>query len=436
MYRYSSESTLAQKLRQARERAGLTQEEVARALGVSRELVSLWENGERVPGAAYLARLASLYGVKEKSLFSPRPLEPLEDLKVLLREEAEEGLSPKARLELQNWLDFLDAYADFLEGEGLPSPYLKRPPKEIGVYKSPLTDLRQASSRALETRKAFALGEDAIPEPYTFLEEVGILVYKASLGSEPGKSVWGAFYKHPRLGFSVLVNADSTPGRQAFTLAHELAHAFYHHQALGIVCRREGLTPEEEALEEFANAWAAHFLVPGKALRRKAQELVKVRGRFGPEEALLLAHHFRVSYALLLFRLKNEGLIGKEELEEWKAYSPQSMAQKLGLPQGAYTLPRSRGELGLSRYPPSVLLQVRRAVLEDRLSVSEASGLLDVDSAAFRDFLAPPKREANPEVAELEEELDFTSPGRKGRAVLRKAEGRAVLEVRAALEEP
>lgn len=47
----------------ARAYADLSQAEVAQQLGVRRATVSLWETGEREPGAVDLLRLAAVYGV-------------------------------------------------------------------------------------------------------------------------------------------------------------------------------------------------------------------------------------------------------------------------------------------------------------------------------------------------------------------------------------
>ncbi|WP_369680685.1 helix-turn-helix domain-containing protein [Bittarella massiliensis (ex Durand et al. 2017)] len=58
---------LASRLRTARTERGLSQEEVARALGVSRQSVSKWERGEALPSRANRQALAALYG-----LSSPR----------------------------------------------------------------------------------------------------------------------------------------------------------------------------------------------------------------------------------------------------------------------------------------------------------------------------------------------------------------------------
>lgn len=53
---------LAGKLRDAREYVGLSQDEVAKAVGIARSAISLIENGQRRVDALELKRLAQLYG--------------------------------------------------------------------------------------------------------------------------------------------------------------------------------------------------------------------------------------------------------------------------------------------------------------------------------------------------------------------------------------
>ena len=55
--------TLSEKLQDLRRDAGLSQEEVAGRLFVSRQSVSKWENGQAEPGVENLKALADLYGV-------------------------------------------------------------------------------------------------------------------------------------------------------------------------------------------------------------------------------------------------------------------------------------------------------------------------------------------------------------------------------------
>lgn len=52
-----------EKLRQARTQAGLTQEDVVRQLGVSRQTVSNWENNRSYPDLASALKLSDLYGL-------------------------------------------------------------------------------------------------------------------------------------------------------------------------------------------------------------------------------------------------------------------------------------------------------------------------------------------------------------------------------------
>jgi DNA-binding XRE family transcriptional regulator len=51
--------TVAQRVKWARERAGLSQEALAHLVGTSRRHVIRWEKGEHKPNRAYAARIAT-----------------------------------------------------------------------------------------------------------------------------------------------------------------------------------------------------------------------------------------------------------------------------------------------------------------------------------------------------------------------------------------
>lgn len=55
--------TLAQKLQSYRTQNGLTQEQVAEHLGISRQAVAKWEGGKSAPSTENMLALAKLYGV-------------------------------------------------------------------------------------------------------------------------------------------------------------------------------------------------------------------------------------------------------------------------------------------------------------------------------------------------------------------------------------
>ena len=55
--------TLAEKIYQARKKAGLSQEALADALGVTRQAVSKWETGKSVPDTENIRRMALILAV-------------------------------------------------------------------------------------------------------------------------------------------------------------------------------------------------------------------------------------------------------------------------------------------------------------------------------------------------------------------------------------
>jgi transcriptional regulator with XRE-family HTH domain len=67
------EAELAIRLRLARQKTGLTQGQVAAALGVTSQSVSNWERAVQPPSPTHLQRLSGLYGM------TPRQLIDLDD---------------------------------------------------------------------------------------------------------------------------------------------------------------------------------------------------------------------------------------------------------------------------------------------------------------------------------------------------------------------
>ena len=53
----------------ARLKAGFSQTEAARRLGIDQSTVSCWETGKKMPRASKLAKLADLYGCTVDELF-------------------------------------------------------------------------------------------------------------------------------------------------------------------------------------------------------------------------------------------------------------------------------------------------------------------------------------------------------------------------------
>lgn len=69
---------VAERLAALRQRAGLSQGEVAERLNVSRQAVSRWETGLTIPSIDNLARLSRLYGITLDELLGHSPVLPPE----------------------------------------------------------------------------------------------------------------------------------------------------------------------------------------------------------------------------------------------------------------------------------------------------------------------------------------------------------------------
>jgi Zn-dependent peptidase ImmA (M78 family) len=172
----------------------------------------------------------------------------------------------------------------------------------------------------------------------------------------------------------VVVNSDMTLGRQVFTLAHELAHAFFHSQEVDVWISMPGARAEGE---RFADLFAGELLVPGDALARLIDELEAWEEIADPVVVVHLQRHFGVSYAALLVRLRQEGLLTPEQYEALGRISPSTLAKRLGYPVnpadlGDYELPP------LDRFPDRMLRLIRAAILRGVITRGDAAETLGV----------------------------------------------------------
>lgn len=123
----------------------------------------------------------------------------------------------------------------------------------------------------------------------------------------------------------MLVNSNSTLGRQHFTIGHELYHLYYDKVPIPHVCGGAALGSEKEA-----NLFSSALLMPQKGIlpmisgdEIKAHE-VKL------STVLRMEQLFEVSRITLLLRLKDIGLITKKQFEQLRAVSVKDSAREYG----------------------------------------------------------------------------------------------------------
>lgn len=369
-------------LRTGRERAGLSQEAAAEAVGINRVLLNYYEAGRRHVPLNVAAALSRLYGTSLESLLAGEELVGSElDVSGMLFRAAPKDLGDNAKGGLRLFEQRVSDYVELAEEMGAALP---------GPGRSPFPAARGASAKegawaARELRRQLNLGGGALGDPFQVLDE-HVLIWRLPLGADLGEAPSGFFYNHPLAGFSIAVNSQMTLGRQVFTLAHEFAHAYFHSQNADVVVSMPG---EDHGRERFADAFAGEFLVPGDELRRVVGELASFEDLANPALVVHLQRHFGVSFATLRVRLLQEKLISRPDYDALGEASPSRLALALGYrvhpaDMGSYDLNP------LAAQPTRVLLLVRAALERNVITPGDAAEVLGTSTEEIRQLLARP----------------------------------------------
>ena len=323
---------LAQRLRQAREASGLTQEDVARELDLSRSSIAQIELGGRAVSGLELDRMARLYGRDVRDLLSAE-FHPEESVIALFR--AEPAISGRdGTLEALRDCIVLSRELAHLESLlGLDRSRPAVPVYELGPLRSRGQAIEQGTRVAVEERRRLGLGERPLAEIEELLEDQGIRCAMIDLPEE----VSGLTLMERGLSLSVIVNRRHHHLRRRFSWVHEYAHLLLDRDRRGTISR----SADRDDLPEIrANVFAACLLMPEEGVRAFLAQLGKGRARrerfeVFDEEAVvpaesredaraqsiqlydvaLLAHHFQVSRSAALHRLFNLRLLTPAERE-------------------------------------------------------------------------------------------------------------------------
>lgn len=389
--------TLPNRLQECRVALDWTQAQVAAALKVPRELVTMWERGSRKPSLKQLEELSRLYRADAAYLLGNTDMKCSQNEKQLLFRGIEHD-QPQVRAEIERWLKFLDEWSDLVANE--PDFKKARVPKEIDEGPT-FTDTRKAATKARQFRETFNLGNYALPDLFVFLDEQNILVCQAKLGTigDGSQNISGVYFNHNALGSCILVNSQTSKGRQTFTLAHEFAHALFHYGIPLWIISRQGA---EDACEFFANAFASHLLVPSTGLN-DFLDSAEWKNDLDPYKVIILAHTFRVSFAFMLLRLEKDGHIKPDQKKAWQELSPSSLARRAGL-DASFFQSQEKNDPYIKRYPPSVLRKIKQFINRGELSEGQVVDLLGVDLMTVRqEFLATPAKAEGSEQLEVSE---------------------------------
>ncbi len=360
----------------AREHAGLTQDDVAAALGLTRQIIGYWEQGKRKPRTEQIFQLAALFRTSVAGLLSAssQAEHAAVQTAAMLYRRSSVQLDHTARDGIASFVTFLDFYADLADKMGRSVTGMTRSPFLPGEgYGEYAVDARRKAS---EVRHYLGLGQGPTADIDSVCATLGITVYRAYLGNDLTSTISGGFYNHPSVGFAIIINLDMTRGRRRFTAAHELAHALLHSANDAIVVSDTGRRGDQR--ETYADTFAGEFLMPEEGIRRALESLGTGPKVEDVEPVIHLHRMFNVSYITALVRLRQANIITTAALHKLRSQPPMRTAARMGYPvDSEWPLPHNSV---LARFPlkfRSLLLDALAREVIGRSSTEQALKLTD-----------------------------------------------------------
>ena len=365
---------VGERLRIAREAAGISQANAAAAIDIARTTLIAIEQGQRRVRIDELQQMARLYRTSVNALLRQEAIQV--DLTPRFRKliSASDGAADsatklledlaKAEVELENLLGIKRVHNYPSERPILPG------------------DVRaQAEQDAAELRQRLGLGLSPVSDIITLLEmELGVRVYIRRLDGR----LSGLYAYDDMLGPCMLLNANHPKDRRAQSAAHETGHF--------ISTRREPELLPSHATgnsreERYADAFGRAFLTPMRALSQKFAEVTAGSDRLTRRHVIVLAHFFGVSREAIVRRLEELALVKPGTWDWFQA-------------NGGITDEQSRQILGDLALPdahkadadrPTTLrlnLLAEQVYRKGLLSEGQLARLLNVDRVELRAMLA------------------------------------------------
>lgn len=358
----------------SRQRAGLSEVQVAKGLTVKLERVEAWEGGQSLPTFNQAQKWAAIVHVPFGFLFLKAPPQerlPLPDLRTV------GGVFPG-----KPSVNLMDTVRDVLRKQDWYLEYLQdhefSPLSFVGRFnsRSSINDVVADIRRVLGVTDAFArMGyDDYVRALVSGAEEAGILVMRSgvALGNTHRKldvSEFRGFAISNAMAPVVFINSADAPTARLFTLMHELAHIWIG--SSGVSDGNSHSAREEEA---FCNAVAGEFLAPELVFRVHWDSDVHWEENLAP-----LAGRFRVSTMVIARRACDLGYISSDQYGAYYRRILQEYRDKDGSGGDFYRTAAIRNSSRLSK---AVLAEAQSG----RILLRDAGKLLGVQPAKLKTY--------------------------------------------------
>jgi Zn-dependent peptidase ImmA (M78 family)/transcriptional regulator with XRE-family HTH domain len=366
--------TLGERIREARKRAGVSQEELGRAIGLDRTAVNKIEGGIRKVTALELSDIAAEIGVRMSTFFE-------EPVPALVLHRSSQGLDT-VDSQIDALLAKFAGEVEFVASLGVDELGLDGPGAVDQATIAPPSTNPEAEALAVRARTLMGLEvEVPIRRLADDVAKIGLLAFSRDIGKDTADAGTILLSR----GGVTLVNSHMKVGRRRLALAHELGHYLIGDNYTvdwRVADYSDRTLPMESRLDRFARA----LLLPAVVLTRKWTELVDRSGV--RSAAILLASEFRVDMATLATRLNDLKLADGETITSVR----NCRTTRTDIVELNLYAPLE--ELAGTTLPRPFSLAVLRLVRDERISRERAVDLLQ---GTFDEADLPNIRERRPD---------------------------------------
>lgn len=243
-----------ERLRIAREAAGLTLKELALQVGVSYPSLSLYENTDRVtqPKSDTLDKIALALDLPKLYFLSTH--ESMGEDKNIRWRSQHSATEIDKKMAVAKYRLFRLTVINYIERFiQLPSPNLPNFHLE-NVLSLPGETVEKIANK---TREYWGLGNGVIPNLSQLLEKNGLIVFFSNLQHKTQDAY--SLFSGDQTKVFICISTNKTPARRRFSMAHELGHLILHKE---ISQEDYLLTKNYKVFERQAHRFSGAFLLP------------------------------------------------------------------------------------------------------------------------------------------------------------------------------
>ncbi|MEM6963931.1 MAG: XRE family transcriptional regulator [Bacteroidota bacterium] len=345
-------NVFAHRFRTARLIAGLSQQDLADKLAITKQSISKYERSLMLPDSSQLIKISNVLHCSPDYFFRPLTvkLEHVEFRKrSKLRGKKLEAVKAKV-------IDEVERYLELEELLGINHPFVN-PIKKILI--NSFDDVENACDKLL---KKWHLGYNPLPNIIEMVEDNGVKVIEIDAAEDfDGLS--------DMVGDAIpviVVNKKTDIVRKRFNLLHELGH---------ILLQISDEANKKEK-ERFCNRFAGGMLIPKEILFK---ELGRKRNKFYIKELIEIKEYFGISIAAIVYRASELGIIHESYCKRF--WQKRNQDKNLKLERDGYG--KYQGKESSGRFQQLLY----KALAEEIITVSKAAYLAKTEASIISENL-------------------------------------------------